>query len=153
MKEGEIISARVVAIHDYGVDIEAQGEAGFIQPIEVSWRDGESARALLREGEDVRVLVYACTTARFYASIKRANPEKNPWREPFLLEVGTVHEGVVSSVLDWGTKIRVGDLDAMILGPPSTGGVGSRVFVRIKSVDVDQRKLIVERTDEPHTSS
>ncbi len=106
MQEGDIVRAVVTGVHPYGIDIEAEGRTGFIQPIEVSWAcrlPDEVARA----GDSLDVYVYAVTPMRFFASIKRAHPDLDPWRDPTRFRVGSRHQATVELVNDWACFVEL----------------------------------------------
>jgi hypothetical protein len=41
-REGDVTDATVTAVHDFGIEIEVDGEHGFIQPVELDWAKGDS---------------------------------------------------------------------------------------------------------------
>lgn len=116
----DVVSARVTAVHPHGLDIEARGRPGFVQPIELSWDPRVSARDVASVGDTVTVRVYAVTDARFYASIKRARPDLDPWCDPERFAVGTRHRGRVDTVHDWGAFVEIAPLVVGLVGPPSS---------------------------------
>jgi ribosomal protein S1 len=144
VKEKEIVRARVTAVHDYGVEIEAEGRPGFIQPIEVSWEDRVRPADVAGTGDLVDVYVYAITVDRFYASIKMVHPELNPWADPRKYEVGSSHTGIVEEVSDWGAKVKltIGAVGMILLGRfPGSYLRGQSLEVEIVDVDASSRKL------------
>jgi ribosomal protein S1 len=154
VEAGQIVVARVTAVHDFGIDVEAGGPQGFIQPIEVSWKQGEAPGAVTQVGDEIAVLVYASTGNRFFASIKQAHPELDPWRDPSRFQAGSVHDGTVLQVLDWGIKIGIAvGLNDMVLGCGSARGyrTGERLSVIVESVHVEQRKLVFRTLDASST--
>lgn len=145
MREGEIIEAKVTGVHEFGVELESGGKKGFVQPIELAW-DSKSPREVegVRVGESIAVLVYAVTPECFYASLKRAHPESDPWRDPATFETGSRHSAVVAAIFDWGYKLKIAEgVDGIIPCVTSTAGlrVGDRVDVEVASVDVPLRKI------------
>lgn len=138
MREGQVVLAKVVAVHDYGVDVESEGKEGFVQPTELSWDPQGRAVDIVRAGESIEVLVYAMTPERFFASVKQAQPERNPWRDPGVFAPGSHHRGEVVDVLDWGASVRITNgVLGMILGSPESHGLHSKdpVSVVIESTD------------------
>lgn len=144
MKKGQVVLATVVAVHEYGIDIEAEGAPGFIQPIEVSWKPDIKPGDVVHTGDRIKVVIYAQTDARFFASIKRAQPELDPWRDPSQFRVGSTHRGVVTAVLDWGLKVRIADgVEGMLLTANVSREypVGTQISIQVETVNVEQRKL------------
>ena len=147
MKEKELVRARVTAVHDYGIEIEADGRPGFIQPIEVSWEDRVRPADVAGTGDLVDVYVYAITADRFYASIKMVRPELSPWADPRKYEVGSSHAGIVEEVSDWGATVKLssGAVGVILLGRfPGPYFRGQSLDVEIVDVDASSRKLELE---------
>lgn len=139
MREGEIVRATVCAVHEFGIEIKAEGLLGFIQPVEQSWvPESGAAHAAADIGDSIDVLVYSITDTRFFASIKRAHPELDPWRDPEKFRVGSHHEGTVTGVFDWGHKVEIErGVDGMIIlnKYPGERHVGDTVKAEVVDMD------------------
>ncbi len=145
-REGDVTDATVTAVHDFGIEIEVDGEHGFIQPVEMDWDPERSASANLRVGQVIRVLVLATTPSRFFASPKRACPDLDPWRDPEKFCVGSRHPGTVVSVVEWGYEVKLAaGVSGMRLSAPDGDRfhVGDQVVIEVGSVDPDLRKIEV----------
>jgi small subunit ribosomal protein S1 len=139
MRENETINAKVVAVHDYGIDVEAEGLRGFIQPTELSWT---AARAnhddLVAVGDVIEVFVTHVTPHRFSASLKRAHPELDHWRDSSIFAVGSVHDGVIKKVVEWGCEVEIAPgVCGMILLDTHPGRYLSGVAIKVEVVTVD----------------
>lgn len=145
MRENEIIRATVTAVHEYGVDVEAEGCVGFVQPNELSWTATHVKPAdLVKVGALVDVLVYAITPARFFASIKRADPESDPWKDSSRFSAASRHTGVIRQVVDWGCKVEIAPgVYGMILleRHPGSYTLGSTIEVEIVDVDPKLKRI------------
>ncbi|XYH95823.1 S1 RNA-binding domain-containing protein [Sorangium sp. So ce1128] len=117
MREDEIVRATVTAVHEFGIEIEVEGQQGFIQPTELSWiPESVAPNSVARVGDLIDVYVYSVTKMRFFASIRRAHPELNPWRDPGKFSIGSRHEGTVRGVFDWGCKVEIAEgVNGMII--------------------------------------
>ncbi len=150
MREGDFTDATITALRDFGIEIEVDGEPGFVQPVEVDWDPERPTSADLRVGQVIRVLVYSITSSRFFASLKRGSPELDPWRDPEKFRVGSRHRGTVVSVVDWGYKVKLADgVWGMMLSAPDGDRfhVGDQVVIEVGSVDPNLRKIEVTTTD------
>jgi len=144
VKEKEIVQARVTAVHDYGIEIEAEGRPGFIQPTELSWEERLRPAEAVALGDRIEVYVYAVTADRFYASIKRAHPELDPWADPRKYEVGSSHTGTVEGVSDWGATVKLssGVAGVILLARyPGPYRRGQHLEVEVVDVDASLHKL------------
>jgi ribosomal protein S1 len=107
VREGEVVRARLVAVHSYGLAIEAEGMPGFVQPVELSWDPNATPADVGEIGDELDVLVYAITPERFYGSLKQARADLDPWRDPERFRVGLIHRGEVTGILDWGMAVTI----------------------------------------------
>jgi ribosomal protein S1 len=144
MREGEIIEVKITAVHQFGIEVDASGECGFIQPVEVNWIPEKASVADFQVGQLIKVLVYSITPSRFFASIKRAAPEVDPWRDSERYCVGSRHSGTIVAVVDWGYKVSIAEgVCGMMLN--TTAGaryhVGEQVVAEVSSVNPRQRKI------------
>jgi ribosomal protein S1 len=145
MREDEIVRVVVRAVHDYGVDVEFEGQVGFIQPIELSWRsDGVTPHDTVRPGDRIDVYVYAITPGRFFASLKRARPDLNPWAEPSKYAAASRHRGIVKCVVEWGCEVEIANsVRGMILTDRFPGQYvpGHAIDVEVVSVEPGLKKI------------
>jgi ribosomal protein S1 len=144
MKPGQKTFATITAVHDYGVDIEAEGVRGFIQPIEVSWNERAKPQDVVIPGAVIEVLVTAVSSERFSASLKRAGPADDPWQHPGPPATGAVVRGRVTADMGWGFEVALeGKLCGVLpdSGLPRKHHVGDEITVRIDSVDPELRKI------------
>jgi small subunit ribosomal protein S1 len=146
MQENEIVNATISAVHEYGLDLDLDGQPGFVQPNEISWTNAKQSTDFT-VGDRVPVLIYAITPDRFFASIKRAAPQDDPWVDPSRFSRGTRHMGTVRNVVDWGCKVEIAPgVFAMILGSKHRADFepGSQLDVEVIDVDAGLRKVEVK---------
>ncbi|WP_146654994.1 S1 RNA-binding domain-containing protein [Labilithrix luteola] len=144
MNENERVTATITGVHSYGLDIEVDGQVGFVDCIELNWSNTAQPTDF-SVGDRVPVRIYAVTPDRFYASIKRATPD--PWADPSRFAVGTRHVGTVRAVVEYGSTVEMplGVL-AVILAADygAQFEVGLQLEVEVVYVDPRIRKLDVK---------
>ena len=144
-----LIEATVAEVRDFGVIVEALGRRGVVTAPEVSWRRVPDLRAEFAAGDRVRCRVLRVFPAdphgqTFAASIRRADPAGDPWRDPAAYRVGESFTAAVDLVCDYGvwlehprgarTLVRSADLH-------TAAAIGQRIEVRVTAVDADKRFL------------
>ncbi len=115
---GKKTKGKVVSLTDYGAFIElAEGIEGLIHVSEMSWtKRVKHPSQILKVGDDVDVQVLEIDGANRRISLGMKQLETNPWVE--LKESyppGTIIEGEVKSITDFGVFIGVDDgIDGMV---------------------------------------
>ncbi len=115
---GRKVKGKVVSLTDYGAFIElADGVEGLIHVSEMSWtKRVKHPSQILKVGDDVDVQVLEIDGANRRISLGMKQLETNPWVE--LKESyppGTIIEGEVKSITDFGVFIGVDDgIDGMV---------------------------------------
>ena len=95
---GDIVSAEVTDVASHGVTIKYCDQKGFVQIPELSWDTyGLQSRvpSICKVGDIVQVKVLSQTEERFYASLRAATPELDPWSEGNKLIAGQLLQGAV----------------------------------------------------------
>ena len=153
LKEGDIINAKVEEVADYGVKISCENMNGFIQIPELSWDISglqDRFKSICGEGEVIQVKVLAIGEDRFSASLRQAQPEKNPWINTAVLDVGTRHVGVVNLVAEYGYLIKLENTIVALMPIEEAKGkykVGDNLNLIVKSVDFEKKKLNVSEEE------
>lgn len=117
-KIGDKTSGQVVSVTDYGAFVELKnGIEGLIHVSEMSWTKRiKHPSEKISVGESVDVVVLATDTENRRISLGMKQLEFNPWEElSTTYEVGSIIEGEVKSVTDFGIFIGVEDgVDGLI---------------------------------------
>lgn len=146
---GSIIQARVIRVEAYGLFLKHNDETVFVVLPEVSWLDNRDLRERVSVGEvfDVYVLRYNYEKKEIVGSIRRAHPERNPYRALSRLPPGRVLCGKVVQTLDEQVRVR--------LANGATGHIpayrvpihlenGEAVEVVIACLEVDEGDLVLD---------
>jgi small subunit ribosomal protein S1 len=150
---GHVIEGRVRSVCDFGAFIDIGGIDGLIHISEMSWQRIDHPRQVVREGQDVQVMVLNVDREqrRVGLSLKRLHPD--PWLDvDKRYEVGQLIEGVITNVVDFGAFTRIEDgLEGLIhiselaegnfLHPRNVINEGDVVTVRILNIDGPNRRL------------
>ncbi|MGQ9646186.1 MAG: S1 RNA-binding domain-containing protein [Thermodesulfobacteriota bacterium] len=122
-EEGQIVRGKVSRLTDFGAFVEvAPGVDGLVHISEMSYERMTHPNQLLREGEEVEVLVMGIDreARRISLSIKEASLKKRLTDEKGLekvrLEVGQVLRGVVEDSKPFGLFVRLPQLGTKIKG-------------------------------------
>lgn len=117
MSIGDKIKGKVLSITEYGSFIQLQeGVEGLVHTSEVSWDKKKNINSVLTVSEEVEVVVVGIDkeTRRISLSLKRL--QENPWKSlEGLFPVGTIIEGKVTSVTDFGLFISLSEeMDGLV---------------------------------------
>jgi len=149
MEVGEIVTATVDQVEQYGVFLSHDSGRLFIQIPEIDWvLRIPDPRAFTKPGDifEALVLGYNESKSLFYGSIKGAHPELDPYKEGPMYQVGTKHKGKVLKNTDYGTFVEIAPgLEALICN--ENGGnfdAGILLEVLVVLYDIEKRRMQVE---------
>ena len=144
-----VIEATVLEVRDFGLIVEASGGRGVITSPEVSWLPVPDLGAIYTAGDRVRCLVLRTFPEdtfgqTFTASIRAADPDGNPWRDPSAYHVGEVFTAEVDLIVDYGfwlphprgARVLVRNEDA-----GDSPAIAARLTVRVTGVLLDREYL------------
>ncbi|MFN2250317.1 MAG: 30S ribosomal protein S1, partial [Anaerolineae bacterium] len=152
LTEGQELEGRVTSLADFGAFVDVGGADGLVHLSELSWNRVSHPREVLTLGDTVKVRVISIDRdrRRIGLSIKQLQPE--PWSDlSERFEVGTVIEGEVTRLTDYGAFARIDeDIEGLIhvselsddeQPPTDVVSPGDQVAVRIIRVDPDRRRI------------
>lgn len=148
--DGSIVSAEIIEVASYGVTISYSGLKGFVQILEVSWDIFEldnRLKDICIVGDIVKVKVLSHNEEQFYASIRAAVPELDPWREENQPTVGQQLRVEVVRVTDYGYLVKLPNFVISVLATDSPGRdleVGQFAMARVEAVDTKAKKVLLE---------
>jgi small subunit ribosomal protein S1 len=144
---GQIIEVTVTRLEHYGAFCDFEGRTGLITLPEISWSITRHPGDRLTVGERLKVKVIMAPPGReFSASIRQVHPERDPWIDPSRFRVGSIHEGKVTQVLDYGYFIELyPDVRGLLKKEnwPRPMQVGEQAKVQVISMDARLRKIEV----------
>ncbi len=150
LEVGGIVSAEVTGVASHGVTIKCCGQKGFIQIPELSWDSyGLQSRVpnICKVGDVVQAKVLSQTDEQFYASLRAATPELDPWSEGNKLIAGQQLQGEVVLVADYGYLIKLPNFVVSMLPIEASDQKlkkGQFVDVKVTSVDNSTQKVVIE---------
>jgi small subunit ribosomal protein S1 len=153
LQAGDTIQGWVRSVCDFGAFVDIGGIDGLVHISEMSWQRIDHPRQVVREGQDVQVVVLNVDREqrRVGLSLKRLRPD--PWSEvEERYQVGQLIEGVITNVVDFGAFVRIEEgLEGLIhiselaegnfLHPRNVVSEGDVVTVRILNIDGTKRRL------------
>ena len=156
IKEGEIVSGRVVNIEDYGAFLEIlPGVEGLVHVSEITWANTPiNAKEFFKLGDEHRAKVVTLDKDSRKMSLSIKQLSEDPWSniETKFAE-GSRHTGMVKNITPYGVfvelsagiggMIHISDLSWLkrFNHPSEYTKVGEQIEVVILSIDKDNRKL------------
>jgi len=153
LEEGQVRHGRVTKLTDFGAFVDLGGAEGLIHISELSWSRVRHPSEVVHEGDevDVKVLRLDRERGRISLGLKQVRPD--PWteiRQNF--PVGTIHEGVVTNILNFGAFVKLADgIEGLVhisqLAPRHVGHpsevvqIGQRVKVKVLDINEDERRI------------
>ncbi len=157
LEPGKIVTGHVENITDFGAFIDLGGITGLVHISKLDWRHVNHPSELLAIGDEVQVLVEAVDSKRGRIRLNRQAAMPNPWQLlPEIHEVGSLIEGVVTNITDFGVFVRIplgieGLIHNSELHPDQGGDTesnafrvlapGDHVLARIISIDGNRERL------------
>lgn len=156
IREGEIVSGKVVNIEDYGAFLEIlPGVEGLVHVSEITWANTPiNAKEFFKLGDEHRAKVVTLDKDSRKMSLSIKQLSEDPWSniETKFAE-GSRHTGMVKNITPYGVfvelsagiggMIHISDLSWLkrFNHPSEYTKVGSEIEVMILSIDKDNRKL------------
>lgn len=152
---GQTVQGRAVKLMDFGVFVELeQGIEGLIPISEMSWTQRiKHPKEVLSEGDAVRVAVLAVDPAKHKITLSLKALGEDPWNDiESRYSADAVVSGAVTRLADFGAFVQLEEgvegllhvsemSDKRVHSPGSVVKAGDVVQVRVKSVDVEQRRI------------
>lgn len=84
----------------------------------------------------------------FYASIKDADIESNPWKKPLQFSIGSLYLGNIVNIVDWGIVVRiVRNVKGMIITDKiDEYKINESISVKIIKIDEELKKITLEKS-------
>lgn len=112
IKEGSILTGRVVNLADFGAFVDIGGMEGLVHVSELSWKRQAKPADIVKVGDEVRVYVLSIDQKRQRVALSMKRLEPDPWS---LIEqryqVGQLVEATITKLTDYGAFARLADDD------------------------------------------
>jgi small subunit ribosomal protein S1 len=150
LQPGARVAGRVVAVADYGALVEVGGVRGLVHRSELSWQRFESPTDVVSVGDDVEVEVLEVHRSRRRVGLSLRRTAPDPLAD---IELGSIHDGTVVRVVDYGAFIQLAGSGAEGLvhlteltdvpgfRPDQLVAPGEDIVVKVMAVDLDRRRL------------
>ncbi len=160
LKEGMQIQGVVSSIRDFGAFVDLGGVDGLIPISELAWGQVNTVAEILEPGQQVEVIIKNLDWNKDRISLSLKETTENPWskvKETF--PEGTIHQGVISRLTDFGAFITLkpgidGLLHISKIGagrkihhPREVLETGQIITVRIEGVDQENKRISLTPED------
>ena len=115
IKEGDIVTAQVKSILDWGAFLDVMGADALLHVTDLSYSRVNKPSDLLSIGDNIKCKVIKLDpeTKRISLGVKQLHPDPFENLEK-KYEVGKIYDGVVSKVVDYGAFIKLVDSDGKV---------------------------------------
>ncbi|WP_170311576.1 30S ribosomal protein S1 [Vallitalea okinawensis] len=150
---GDRILGTVKSLTKYGAFVDLNGVDGLLHISEMSWGIVTNPMQVVKEGQEVNVLVKECDKEKKKIALSLKFPEENPWNnaEDKFAE-GNVVTGKVARLTDFGAFIEIEKgVDALlhvsqisvnhVKQPADVLSVGDEVTAKVTLLNLDERKI------------
>lgn len=160
LQVGQALEGHVVNLVEFGAFVDLDGIDGLLHISEIGYRtDLEDPSGALEIGQLIEVMIKDIDVERERVSLTRKSLLASPWDSAASnYKVGTLVEGIVTSVVDFGAFVRLADgIEGLIHksemgivsldGPSAAVHEGDRVLVRILSIDAGEQRMSLSLRD------
>lgn len=153
------IEGVVQRLTDFGAFVDIGGVDGLIHISDLSWNRIKHPSEVVKVGDKVQVKVLALDESRNRISLGLKQTIEEPW-EAFKknVEVGSVVEGTVVNLLDFGAFVRLNDgVDGLlhvsqiskehVNKPADILKMGEKIMVKIIDVNEDEKRISLSMKD------
>lgn len=153
LEEGQIRHGKVTKLTDFGAFVDLGGAEGLVHISEMAWSRVRHPSEVVAEGEEVDVKVLRLDPERNRISLGLKQVKPDPWLEiRHNFPVATVHEGLVTNILDFGAFVKLMDgVEGLVhisqLAPRHVGHpteiveIGQQVKVKVLDINEDERRI------------
>ncbi|MEZ5340827.1 MAG: S1 RNA-binding domain-containing protein [Acidimicrobiales bacterium] len=145
---GSVIDGTVKSITNYGAFVDVGGITGLVHLSECSWKRLRSATEVVSVGDVVKVKVLDVKIKKRRVSLSLRQVADDPL---LAIEAGTVIEGPVARLVEFGAFVDVGDIEGLVhltelaeyrvSVPEEVVTPGEVVRVKVLSVDRKRRRI------------
>ena len=161
LEKGQIITARVVSIVDFGAFVDLGGVDGLIHISQLDWKKVKHPSEVVSVGDEVQVKVINVDVERERISLSRKSLLPSPWETiAETLHAGDYVEGRVTRIVDFGAFIELpagveGLVHISQMGysssqdPKNSVKPGETVLLRVLEVHPDRKRVALSMRQVP----
>ncbi len=148
LKVGSVHKGTVDSIADYGVFVKIGDLTGLVHQTEWDWVQPKKLSKVTSVGEQVEVRIEKVNKKKRQISLSAKACRPDPWSE---LEIGSVHTGTVSRLVDYGAFVDVESLHGLVhiselseyrvSHPSEVVMPGETVSVKLIEIDPKKRRV------------
>jgi small subunit ribosomal protein S1 len=162
---GALVQGTVVSVTDFGAFIELEQDVeGLVHVSELSWGHPENPKDVVKEGDDVTVVVLGCDAEAHRISLSLRRTQRDPWEDvEAKYPRGQVVAGAVTKITDFGAFVKledgveglvhVSEIDwGHVNHPRDVLNEGDELEVKVLNADPNERRIslsIRELKDNP----
>jgi len=115
LKEGDIVEGRVQAIVDWGAFIDLNSVISLLHVSDLSWGRITKPSDLLTLNQTLKVMITKIDKISNRVSVSVKALTSSPYEDlDKTYKVGSIHKGIVQKNMDYGTFIRIGEIEGLL---------------------------------------
>lgn len=156
---GQIVNGTVSRIADFGAFIDLGGVDGLAHISQLSWGRVNHPKDILKEGQEVKVIVLDINPEKNKISLSLKDPNENPWNiasEKY--EIGSIVEGKVVRMLPFGAFVELeSGIDGLIhisqisdkhvVKPEDELSIGQVIKVKVLEINNENKKISLSKKE------
>lgn len=153
IEEGQRVKGTVKSLTTYGAFVDLGGIDGLLHISEMAWGMVNSPMEVVKENQEIEVLVKECNKEKKRIGLSLKFPEANPWHDAEVkFAEGNVVTGRVARIADFGAFVEIEKgVDALlhvsqistrhVKHPSDELVVGDEVTAKITALNLEDRKI------------
>ncbi len=154
LKEGDIVTASVLRIADFGVFVDLCGIDGLIPASELSWGRYSHPKDIVKIGQKLKARIFRVEKENHRIALSVKQILGDPWDQvKDLLKTGSIVKGTVISEANFGVFVELKPgVEALLHNSEIPSNiekpkVGSEIISKLIKIELDQRKAGLSLTD------
>ncbi len=160
IKEGDIVSAQVKSILDWGAFLDLNGADALLHVTDLSYSRVDKPSSLLSVGQSIKckVIKIDTETKRISCGIKQMHPDPYEGLEK-KYQVGKIYDGTVTKIVDYGAFVKLQEgLEGLVhqsslswtkknIHPSKILSSSQKIKVKVIELDTDKRRISLSYKD------
>ncbi len=158
LQEGDVVTGKVLSLHNFGAFVELGGVEGMIPVSEMSFKRINHPNEVLTVGQEVRTRVIQIDWKEDRITLSYRALLENPWQGNLPFAEGEILEGTVEGTRNFGIFVQLPDSFTGLI-PMSESGIprgqtadkhysrGDRVRVMVKRIDRQNERISLSVKD------